>query len=237
MVAHHRLRPAAGLLALLPFIGLWIGHTLEYLRVTGATPAFADVAFGSIHAYMLPAALVLAIAAVLFAADLLRLWAELGARLDAAGARLRAMMRGRPVAPPAAACADPIPSLASRLAVAWPLLAVLQIVLYLIQENLEAVTSGMGPAGLAPVSGPHALAPLVQAATALVLTTAAGAVTWLLRRRVRAVARIDAIVAVLIRALRERSARKLAVPRTVFPRRELRCAAHFGRAPPSSVAA
>lgn len=237
MVAHRRLRPAAGFLALLPFIGMWVGHTLEYLRVEGLTPAFSEVAFGSVHAYMLPLALVLAATAVFFAADLFRLWAGLGARLDEARARLGAVLSGRIVDPSAAPCAEADPSLTSRLLIAWPALAAVQTALYLIQENVEAVAARLPAPGLAPVTGAHALAPVVQASVALGLIAATEAVTWLLRRRACEVARVEAIVTILVRALRRGARQRVVVPRAVFPRPELRGAALFGRAPPASLAA
>jgi hypothetical protein len=45
---------------MLALVGLWLGHTLEYVRVWGWRGLSAEL-FGSPHAYMLPLAAVLAV--------------------------------------------------------------------------------------------------------------------------------------------------------------------------------
>jgi len=195
-------RLAAGGGILLAMVGLWVGHTAEYARVWGGHGLSAEL-FGSIHAYMLPLAAVLALLAAAFAARLGRTWARLGRRLDAARARLAAVIRGRSVdvgSNPAPLVATP--SVSSGIAVAWPALALLQIGLYLLQENLEALAGGAPAPGFSAITGQHALAPLVHAGVALVLLLFAATALRLVRQRADTVASVEAVVRVLLSRIR-----------------------------------
>jgi hypothetical protein len=186
---------------LLALVGLWLGHTAEYARVWGARGLSAEF-FGSIHAYMLPLAAIIAVLAVAFAARLWQAWARLGRRLDAARAQLGAALRGRrPEHVPTAVPVDSAPSISSGVAIVWPALSLLQIALYLVQENVEAVAAGMPAPGIAPITGIHSLASLVHAGVALVLITTAAIVLRLVRRRARAIDAVEGVTRALLRVL------------------------------------
>jgi hypothetical protein len=73
-------------------------------------------------------------------------------------------------------------------------LTVLQLGLYLFQENVEAAISGAPSPGLGAVSGFHAPALLIHAAVSLVLCAAALLAARLLRRRAAAVERVAALL-------------------------------------------
>lgn len=191
-----------GFLGLLPFVGTWIGHTLEYLRVFGSSGNFTAQAFGSIHAYMVPLAAVLMALVGVFATELVRTWTRLGRRLDAARVALRGLWRGH-LPPDSMPCrGSRQPSVSSLVAVAWPALTALQIGLHLIQENCEAITGGLPAPGWGPVRGAHALVPLIHAGVALALVVSTAAVLRVLHRRADVVAAVQALVAHMIRRLR-----------------------------------
>src|SRR5207245_8812538 len=97
-----------------------------------------------------------------------QLWTELGLRLDRARAAVAAAWRGRQRSRLTAA-ATTVPSAPARMAALWLPVALLQIGLYLIQENVEAVVAGSPAPGLGAVWGAHWAAPLVHAGVALLL--------------------------------------------------------------------
>ena len=169
--AMHRGKPprrlAAGAVVLVALVGAWLGHTLEYLRVVGAAGLDQSLRSGA-HAYMLPVGALLALLAALAGTVCWRAWLRLGSRLDGArDALLRAWRGGRAKADPAPAVVSV--SLPARLVALWLPLGAVQIGLYLIQENLEAVLSHRTAPGLGPLLGVHAAASAVQLGVALVL--------------------------------------------------------------------
>jgi hypothetical protein len=143
--------------------GTWVGHTIEYSRLSGVHAAFA-----SIHVYMGPVGAVLAGMAVI------GMWstARLASRLEHRLAELRhGAAAGR--APILSGWSLGFPAL---LALLW----VWQVALYYLQENLEALWRNLPAPGMAALTGAHAWASVIHLGVATVL---AGAV-WLSRRRV-----------------------------------------------------
>jgi hypothetical protein len=124
------------------------------------------------HAYFGPIGLVLLVVAVVAVHATLRLVRHLEQRVAVLGAALRGARSPR---------CEP-----RRAVPAWTLdfwtvlrvLVVVQLVLYLLQENLEAHAFGLPAPGLGALTGPHALAPFVHLMVAAVM---AGAL-WLTRR-------------------------------------------------------
>jgi len=218
--------------AALALAGLWLGHTLEYARVWGLAGLDSELV-GSIHAYMLPLAAAIAVLAALFAARIWRLWSALGQRLDASRAALHQLMRGRRAAVPDAMHGD-APSFVSGVAVAWPALALLQIALYLVQENVEAVVAGGRAPGLGAITGTHALAPLVHAGVALVLILWAAALLHLLRHRSARIVAVESIARALLRALTTRAPR-LILPRSCDARPPLQRGLRLRQRPPPAL--
>lgn len=154
--------------------GTWLGHAAEYLRVhpeVGLTTAVT----GPVHGYLLPVGLGLATAAAIGAAMLWRLWEGLGRRLDALGAAVSAMLRGRRPRPGMAAASGlrgTPPSgatTAGRLMALWLLLGVAQLVLYVAQENLEAHRAGVPMPGIGALLGVHWAASLIHLEIALLV--------------------------------------------------------------------
>jgi hypothetical protein len=99
------------------------------------------------------------------------------------------------------------PSFWAGFLVAWPVLTLLQVALYVFQENVEAAVAGLPAPGLGAVTGVHVLAPLVHAAVALLLLIAASGVQRLLRSRTRCVATVEALVTALLQAVTSRAPR------------------------------
>ena len=186
-----RLRLLGGSFALLAMAGLWIGHSLEYIRVWG-TRGFTTIAAGSVHAYMLPVGVALALAGAFVSLAAFRLWVRLGRRLDVAKAALTDSLLGRATRTrPAGDAALHAPSTTTALLLAWPVLSAVQIGLYLAQENLEAIRVGLPAPGFGAITGVHALAPAVHAVVALVLLLLVAAVARLFRRRTAVIAGIE----------------------------------------------
>src|SRR4029077_13139182 len=92
---HRQTRVAASGGVLLALIGLFLGHTLEYLRVWGAAGIVESIT-NPVHAYMLPVAGVLVALGAVFAFRLARAWRALNDRLDRAAASVRRALSGRP---------------------------------------------------------------------------------------------------------------------------------------------
>jgi hypothetical protein len=198
---------AAGAVVLMALVGSWLGHTLEYLRVDGGAGMGRSLLTG-VHAYMLPAGGLLALAAARAGVRCWRAWLVLGRRLDRARAALRRLTRGERVdlatSTPAVAVSAP-----AGLLALWLPLAAAQVTVYLAQENLETVLAG-GPApGLSPVAGIHWAAAAVQAGVALLLAAGLLAAGRLLRGRATTVERCER----LLRALWERLLHGPRVPR------------------------
>ncbi len=199
MIAHRRTRAAASASVLLAFIGLWVGHTLEYLRVWGGAGLVGSLT-NPVHAYMLPLAAALAVLSALFALRLWTMWQALNRRLEMAALGLRAVWRSRSVT--AAHDIQRRSSSGAQLAAIWFPLAAAQIVLYVIQENIEAIVTGQSAPGLGAVSGIHWAAPFVHLYVALLLACGIRICQVLLNRRSTIVERAEALVRAVARRVR-----------------------------------
>jgi hypothetical protein len=196
---HRQTRVAASGGVLLALIGLFLGHTLEYLRVWGPTGIVESIA-NPVHAYMLPVAGVLLALGAVFALRLARAWQALNARLDSAAAGVRRVLRGRngdvSVAPTA------LSTPGTRLVAIWLPLATAQTALYLVQENIEAVARSQPAPGLGAITGIHWAAPFVHLYVSLLLACVVRICEILFRRREIAVERVEALLRVIARRRR-----------------------------------
>jgi hypothetical protein len=195
MIAQRQLRIAASASVLLAFVGLWISHTFEYLRVWGST-GLIDSWTNPVHVYMLPLAAALIVLSALFGVRLVRAWQRLNDRLEHAVAGLRKIWRGRAIAVSDAPLRS---SPATRLAIVWLPLFLAQVVLYLIQENIEAIARAQRAPGLGAISGVHWAAPIVHCYVALILACGVRIGQLLLRRRAAVVERVEALLRVLVK--------------------------------------
>lgn len=194
-----RPRLIASTVVLLAMVGGWIGHLLEYLRVGGTAGVHATL-LGSAHVYMLPLGALLALLVALSGAWWWRAWTALGHRLDGARRTLTGALRGHLVAP-VPRPATVAPSGAARWLALTLLVAALQVSVYILQENLEAVAAGRPIPGLGAVSGAHALAPLIHLAAAAVLCALAMAGARRLRTRTQRIRACARLVGVLLATL------------------------------------
>lgn len=208
MIAHRRARAAASGSVLLAFVGLWVAHTLEYLRVWGAAGVVGSIT-NPVHAYMLPLLAVLVVLGALYGLRLRRAWQALNDRVDLAMLGLRSVWRGRDTSVPDT---SPQSSPVARLIAIWLPLAGAQIVLYLIQENVEAIARAQPAPGFGAIIGIHWAAPLVHLYVSLLLACGTRICQVLLHRRAVYVARVEALLRVALR--RRRSAHPPAVAST-----------------------
>ncbi len=190
---------AAAGAVLLTFLGVWLGHCLEYVRLGGTLGLRSTIA-GATHLYMLPLGVLLTLLAAHLGVRAWRLWRALGRRLEVAHTVLRRTLRGRTsriVHEPRACSTEAVSVL-----LLWPPLALGQIGVYLLQENLEgALTTGREP-GLGALVGLHWAAPLVQAAVALLLATGVAVLSRRIHDRASRLHRCERLVAALRRARR-----------------------------------
>jgi len=203
MLPRRRLRLAASGGALLALAGVWLGHTAEYVRVEG-TAGLREELVGSIHWYMAPVGALLALLAAAAAVGAWRLWSRLGVQLAAARQALARAWRGEGSArdhrppghgrPPAAA--------ELRISRLWPLLTLVQLALYLLQENLEAAAVGLPAPGVHALTGTHWAAALVHAAVALLLSALVVGLRRALHHRSVAVRAVRALLGVLLGVVR-----------------------------------
>jgi hypothetical protein len=231
VIAHRRVRAAASGSVLLAFVGLWIGHTLEYLRVWGPT-GVVDSMTNPVHAYMLPLAAVLVVLSACLGLRLWSAWQALNDRLDRAALGLRRVLRGHAVATPeSVAPSSPV----ARLAAIWVPLAAAQIVLYVIQENIEAIARAQPAPGLGAITGIHWAAPLVHCYVALLLACGTRICQVLLHRRACVVERAEALLRVAVGRLRRAPAAavRIAATRAVSPLDQL--GKHLWRRPPPAL--
>jgi heme exporter protein D len=196
MRGHARHRWTAAGITLLPFLGVWLGHTAEYVRVHGAVGMRAELT-GSVHGYMLPAGILLSVLAAAAGLRCVQVWWELGLRLRAARDAVARAWRGGTGPVPAA------PPLGEGLRFGPLLLglAPLQLVLYVLQENLEAWRAGVAAPGLGAITGVHRAAPLVHLAVAACLVAVVLLLQHALLRRGRAVIACRRLARVLLAAL------------------------------------
>jgi hypothetical protein len=200
VLALRRIRVAASGSVLLAFMGLWISHTLEYLRVWGGAGLVGSMT-NPVHAYMLPLAGALVVLSALLALRLMRAWQALNARLEEARATLRRVWRGR--IQHVAEAQDRRSSPGAGLVAIWLPLAAAQLVLYVIQENIEAVARAQAAPGLGAITGVHWAAPLVHLYVALLLACGTRICQVLLHRRSRVIERIEAFARAAVRRRRD----------------------------------
>ncbi len=196
MIQDRRARVAASGGVLLALIGLFISHTLEYLRVWGPQ-GVVDSMTNPVHAYMLPVAGVLVVLSAVFAFRLARAWQALNLRLDRAAAGVRRLWRGGPGG--VAANRQPGSTAGTRLTAIWLPLAAAQIVLYLVQENIEAMARSQPAPGLGAVTGIHWAAPLVHLYVSLLLACLVRICQVLFHRREVVVERVEALLRAIVR--------------------------------------
>jgi heme exporter protein D len=199
MRGHARHRWTAAGVTLLPFLGVWLGHTAEYVRIHGAVGIRAELT-GSVHGYMLPAGILLSLLAAAAGLRCAQAWWELGLRLRAARDAVTRAWRGRTAALPPAPSPPPLGE-GLRFAALLLGLAPLQLMLYVLQENLEAWRAGLAAPGLGAIAGVHRAAPLVHLAVAACLASVVLLLQHALRRRGRAVIACHRLARVLLAAL------------------------------------
>jgi hypothetical protein len=199
VIAHRQTRVAASGGVLLALAGLFIGHTLEYLRVWGPAGILESIT-NPVHAYMLPVAGAVVVLSAVFAFLLARAWQALNDRLDRAAAGVRQVWRGQ--ADGAAGARVPRSTPGTRLTAIWLPLAAAQIALYLVQENVEAVARSHPAPGLGAITGIHWAAPLVHLYVSLLLACVVRICQVLFRRRQVAVERVEAFLRAIVRRRR-----------------------------------
>ena len=214
---HDRVRTPRGILlfAAVALGAEWLGHAGTWWLTGGVGPGHA--LSGSVHAYLGPIGVVLALVAVATAVVVLQALRALAARAErlraAVGSAWRVPTGGSPDAAPvsdrfstgarpgrpgrAGRAGRRVGGLAEVGRLAGALLGV-QLTVYLIQENLEVRAAGLGWPGLHVLSAHHGSAVAVHAAVALVAAWSAVAVLgrWVDRRAT--VARIAALYRALV---------------------------------------
>jgi hypothetical protein len=199
VIRQRRTRIAASSGVLLALIGLFIGHTLEYLRVWGPQGVVESMT-NPVHAYMLPVACVLVLFSAVFAFRLARAWRTLNQRLDRAAAGVRRMWRGG--AGEVRSGREPRSTPGTRLAAIWLPLAAVQIALYLVQENIEAIAQSQPAPGVGAITGIHWAAPLVHLYVSLLLACLVRICQVLFHRREVVVERVESLLRAISRRLR-----------------------------------
>jgi hypothetical protein len=233
VIPNRRMRFAAPGSVLLALVGLFIGHTLEYLRVWGSAGVVASMT-NPAHVYMLPVAAVLLVLSAVFAFRLARAWQALNDRLDRAGAGVRRIWRGRSAHAPAARPIRSNPG--TRLLAIWLPLAAAQITLYVVQENVEALATSQRAPGLGAITGVHWAAPLVHLYVSLLLAGIVRICQVLLHRREVVVERVEALLRAIVGRCRTAAAvLRLPVARSVSPLE--RIGRHLWRRPPPPLLA
>ena len=199
--------------ALLACVGVWLSHTLEYVRVWGWSGLDQELT-GSVHLYMVPVGVVLVLLVAAAGAALARLHRHLTRRVEHASGLLALVWRGRMEADqrPATPGRGQRPSSVRVIFTLGAALGALQVGLYLIQENLESAVAGAPTPGLSVITGVHWAAPLIHVGVGFMLATLSAALWSLLRRREAAVERIERAVHGVIAALAARRVRPLLPP-------------------------
>jgi hypothetical protein len=142
---------------------------------------------------------ILALSAV-FAFRLAMAWRALNDRLDSAAAGVRRIWRGSTDALPGGETSRSTPG--TRLAAVWLPLAAAQTVLYVVQENVEAVARSQPAPGIGAISGIHWAAPLVHLYVSFLLACVVRICQILFHRRQVVVERAEALLRAIIRRLR-----------------------------------
>jgi len=228
VIANRQTRVAASGGVLLALVGLFAGHTLEYLRVWGSAGIVASMT-NPVHAYMLPVAGILVAVSAMCAYRLARAWRALNRRLDRAAAGVRRLWRGNAEEEQGAPALPSTPG--TRLVAIWLPLAALQIALYLVQENVEAVARSQPAPGLGAITGIHWAAPFVHLYVSLLLACGVRICQILFRRRVAEIERVEALLRAVSRRRRIAAAAAASpIARHVSPLDRL--GLHLWRRPP-----
>jgi hypothetical protein len=193
---------------LIALAGVWLTHTVEYVRVGGAAGMRA-AAFASVHVYMVPVGALLALTAAAAGVGVWRAWWALGRRLEQTRIALARALRGRGSPLPFRTGLPERPSEGAQLLALWLPLCLLQVGLYLLQENVEALVAGGIPPGLGAVIGVHAPVLAVHVLVAWALAWALLLVLRCVGERHGRVVACERLLLVLLRRL----ARIGAVPR------------------------
>jgi hypothetical protein len=225
-------RLGASVFVLLALLGTWLGHSIEYFRV-GGQGGLLRALTGSVHLYMLPIGAVLLLLAGAGGVVWLRGVMLLAERLQ----RLRdALRRGRRLdqvsehGPPA------LPGRAARAGTLWMLLGVIQVALYLVQENVESHIAGLRYPGLGAVLGTHWAAVPIHLLVAAVLAVAASGLLRYRRRLEKAVAQHERVHARLWASRLAPTPVALGAQRVLTPH-ERWSSQRWQRPPPASIAA
>jgi hypothetical protein len=129
-----------------------------------------------VHVYFIPIGLALLAAAVTAGTLAARAWSALGRRLETARLALRGQARPTTDAPLDGVA---VPSVAWL----WLVLTVLQLGVWIVQENVEQGAAGLSMPGLRVLGGVHLLAPVVHAVIALGLASSVAALHRRFSRR------------------------------------------------------
>jgi hypothetical protein len=231
-------------LAVVALAAEWLGHAVTWWLTGGAEPGHA--LSGSLHAYLQPLGVTLGLAAVVAT----WLVVDTARRLSRHARRLRATLTqgwrldAAPDDPLAAALGDrrfdpscsPGPAQLGAGAVVGraSILFAVQVIVYLVQENVEARAVGLGWPGLHVLSAHHGSALMVHAAVALAAATVLVMVSGRLIRRRGVVARLAALAS-RIRDRRRRVGRPGWRPTLVWTGRWPLAAALDPRPPPRTA--
>ena len=185
------------MLAVVALAAEWLGHAGTWWLTGGAEPGHA--LSGSLHAYLRPLGLTLGLAA------LVATWLVAGAarRLARRAGVLRTNVTAAwrvdrvwplelpPIGPPPAP--GPVSLELGDVVGLGSILFAVQVIVYLIQENVEARAVGLGWPGVHVLSAHHGSALLVHAIVALAVAAVVAVVTRRLARRGAVVARLAAL--------------------------------------------
>jgi hypothetical protein len=181
-------------ISLVLLTSVWLGHTVEYMRLW--PDGVQGQLLRSVHVYMLPLAIVLQAMAVVAVATFLRLWRAIGLRAEQAEATLAGAWRNAYLPLPA----EPIHTgtgLGARTL--WLLLAPVELTLYLLQENIEAAHAGLGAPGIGAITGVHWPVAFVHLAILLFLCSALAGAVRLLAKRAREVEKVERLAHLVAR--------------------------------------
>ncbi|MBV8980581.1 MAG: hypothetical protein JO086_06750 [Acidimicrobiia bacterium] len=202
--------------------GAWVAHLLEYARVWG-WDGFSSSASRQVHTYLGPVGVVLIALAFV--------GVEIGLRSFRRLERLLAGVSDGSVAPSDAAAGSrqftlPVTSL---LSLVW----VLQLVIYVVQENAELRAMGVHQPVLSVVTGTHQWAAAVHLLVGLLLVGA----LWLAQRPVAKLARAIREVVAWLASRRAAPALVSTAPRTRSWTPAERFGRHVWSRPPPAIAA
>ncbi|MBV8161603.1 MAG: hypothetical protein JO265_11830 [Acidimicrobiia bacterium] len=207
--------------------GAWLGHVLEYLRVWGWN-GFGSATSRQVHAYMGPVGIVLLTLAFVGVHATLRAYRRLERLFD--GLTNRTVDPATAVAPTSNDRGFCVP-VTTLLSITW----VLQLALYVAQENAELRAVGLHPPVLSVITGTHQWAPAVHLLVACVVVAA----VWLLHRSAAELAGMVRQVVTWLLAARRRAEAPLppvAAARSWTPAERFGCQL-WSRPPPAAVVA